>query len=160
MKNTSESFKLPADWSEQLKKHHEAITTDQTRIHVFRLRPNDDLLESLRTYVQQNHIQATVLLSAVGSLTQAALRYANQPDTSIHTGYFEIVSITGTIEEGGEHIHLSIATSQGNTIGGHLRVGCKIYTTAEMMLQELVDVRFARELDKEGSGWNELKVYR
>jgi hypothetical protein len=27
-------------------------------------------------------------------------------------------------------------------------------------LAELVGVRFARETDKEGSGWDELKIYR
>ena len=92
---------------------HEAIISDHLRIHVFRLRPGDDLLGSIRAYVDANHIQAAVLLSAVGSLTQASIRYANQPEAHIHTGHFEIVSITGTIEEGREHVHLSIATGQG-----------------------------------------------
>jgi hypothetical protein len=130
------------------------------RVHVFRLRPGDDLLGSIRAYVNANHIQAAVLLSAVGSLTQASIRYANQPEAHIHTGHFEIVSITGTVEEGGEHIHLSIATGQGNLIGGHLMTGCKIYTTGEVALGEIEGVRFTRETDREGSGWDELKVYR
>jgi predicted DNA-binding protein with PD1-like motif len=139
--------------------HHEAITTDRVRIHVFRLRPGDDLLGSIRAYVKQNHSQAAVLLSSVGSLTQASIRYANQPEAHVHTGHFEIVSITGTVEEGGEHVHLSISTGQGTMIGGHLMTGCKIYTTSEVTLAELVGVRFAREADKEGSGWDELKIY-
>src|SRR5271154_5145024 len=96
---------LPADWTKQLAERHEAITTDRLRIHVFRLRPGDDLLGGIRAYVNANHIQAAVLLSAVGSLTQASIRYANQPEAHIHTGHFEIVSITGTVEEGGEHVH-------------------------------------------------------
>jgi predicted DNA-binding protein with PD1-like motif len=150
---------LPADWALQLVNRHEAITTDHMRIHVFRLRPGDDLLGSIRAYVNQNHIQAAVLLSSVGSLTQASIRYANQQEAHIHTGHFEIVSITGTVEEGGEHIHLSIATGQGNMIGGHLMTGCKIYTTSEVTLAELIGVKFAREADKEGSGWDELKIY-
>lgn len=150
---------LPADWTKQLVDRHEAITTDHLRIHVFRLRPGDDLLGSIRAYVDANHIQAAVLLSAVGSLTQASIRYANQPEAHIHTGHFEIVSITGTVEEGGEHIHLSVATGQGNLIGGHLMTGCIIYTTSEVTLGELEGVRFARETDTQGSGWDELKVY-
>ena len=159
LENAPEAPELPADWSKLLAEHHEAITTDRVRIHVFRLRPGDDLLGSIRAYVKQNHIQAAVLLSSVGSLTQASIRYANQPEAHIHTGHFEIVSFTGTVEEGGEHIHLSIATGQGNMIGGHLMTGCKIYTTSEVTLAELVGVRFARETDKEGSGWDELKIY-
>jgi uncharacterized protein len=159
LENAPEAPALSADWSKQLAEHHEAITTDHIRIHVLRLRPGDDLLGSIRAYVTQNHIQAAVLLSSVGSLTQASIRYANQPEAHIHTGHFEIVSITGTVEEGGEHIHLSIATGQGNMIGGHLMTGCKIYTTSEVTLAELQGVRFTRETDKEGSGWDELKIY-
>jgi len=159
LENAPEAPELPAGWSKLLVEHHEVIATDHMRIHVFRLRPGDDLLGSIRAYVKQNHIQAAVLLSSVGSLTQASIRYANQPEAHIHTGHFEIVSITGTVEEGGEHIHLSIATGQGNMIGGHLMTGCKIYTTSEVTLAELVGVRFARETDKEGSGWDELKIY-
>ncbi|MGC1968022.1 MAG: PPC domain-containing DNA-binding protein [Candidatus Acidiferrales bacterium] len=150
---------LPADWTTQLAARHEAIVSDHLRIHVFRLRPGDDLLGGIRAYVNANHIQAAVLLSAVGSLTQASIRYANQPEAHIHTGHFEIVSITGTVEEGGEHIHLSIATGQGDMIGGHLMTGCKIYTTGEITLAEIQRVRFTRETDREGSGWDELKVY-
>src|SRR5580704_2301676 len=150
---------LPADWTKQLADHHEATTTERVRIHVFRLRPGDDLLGGIRAYVNANHIQAAVLLSAVGSLTQASIRYANQPEAHIHTGHFEIVSITGTVEEGGEHVHLSISTGQGNMIGGHLMTGCKIYTTGEVTLGEIEGVRFARETDREGSGWAELKVH-
>jgi uncharacterized protein len=159
LENAPDAPTLPADWSKQLAEHHEAISTDHILIHVVRLRPGDDLLGSVRAYVNQNHIQAAVLLSSVGSLTQASIRYANQPEAHIHTGHFEIVSITGTVEEGGEHIHLSIATGQGNMIGGHLMTGCKIYTTSEVTLAELQGIRFTRETDKEGSGWDELKIY-
>lgn len=150
---------LPADWTSQLAKKHETIATEKLRIHIFRLRPGDDLLGSIRAYVKANHIHAAVVLSAVGSLTQASIRYANQSEAHIHTGHFEIVSITGTAEEGGEHIHLSIATGEGSMIGGHLLTGCRIYTTAEVTLAEPLGVRFAREIDREGSGWEELKVY-
>lgn len=159
LENAPPAPALPADWAKQLVDRHEAITTDHLRIHVFRLRPGNDLLGSIRAYVNANHIQAAVLLSAVGSLTQASIRYANQPEAHIHTGHFEIVSITGTVEEGGEHIHISVATGQGNMIGGHLMTGCKIYTTTEVTLGELLGVRFARETDTQGSGWDELRVY-
>ena len=94
LENAPEAPKLSSDWSKLLVEHHGAITTDRVRIHVFRLRPGDDLLGSIRAYVKQNHIQAAVLLSSVGSLAQASIRYANQPEAHIHTGHFEIVSIT------------------------------------------------------------------
>src|ERR1700733_13838906 len=150
LENAPPAPPLPANWTETLADRHEAITTDRVRIHVFRLRPGDDLLGGIRAYVNANHIQAAVLLSAVGSLTQASIRYANQPEAHIPTG---------PVEEGGEHVHLSIATGQGTMIGGHLMTGCKIYTTGEITLAELVGVHFARETDTQGSGWDELKIY-
>jgi hypothetical protein len=47
---------LPADWTRQLTERHEAIVSDHWRVHVFRLRPGDDLLGSIRAYVNANHI--------------------------------------------------------------------------------------------------------
>src|ERR1700721_3307062 len=80
LENAPEAPELSADWSKVLVEHHEAITTDRVRIHVFRLRPGDDLLGSIRAYVKQNHIQAAGLLSWGGSLTRAASGLANPPE--------------------------------------------------------------------------------
>ena len=148
------------NYADKLTSNHEALAGDSMTIHAFRLRPGDDLLESIRTFAHARHLQAAVILSAVGSLTDTSIRYANQPGAAQQSGHFEIVSITGTIEDGGEHLHLSVADEKGVTTGGHLLRGCKIYTTAEMVLGELKGVRFARETDKQGSGWDELKLYR
>lgn len=147
------------NYAEELTANHEALASDAMRIHVFRLRPGDDLLESIRRFVHARHLQSAVILSAVGSLTDTSIRYANQPGAAHQSGHFEIVSITGTVEAGGEHLHLSVSDEKGVTTGGHLLTGCKIYTTAEVVLGELKGVRFARETDKQGSGWDELKIY-
>lgn len=150
---------VSSDWAAKLIARHEAIADKHMRIHVFRLRPGDDLLESIRAYARAQHLRAAVVLTAVGSLTQASVRYANQPNASSSSGHFEIVSLVGTVEDGSEHLHLSLGAENGSTISGHLMPGCKIYTTGEIALGELEDVRFTRELDKEGSGWEELKIY-
>src|SRR5579871_1211041 len=55
---------IPAGWLEKLNDKHEALIGDHLRIHVFRLRPGDDLMGGIRAYVKANHIQASVLLSA------------------------------------------------------------------------------------------------
>jgi uncharacterized protein len=151
--------KDPSAWSAKLAAQHEQIVDERIRVHVFRLRPGDDLLESLRAYAHAQHLHAAVVLTAAGSLTQAAIRYANQPNATLSTGHFEIVSLVGTLEDGGEHLHLSLGAENGTMIGGHLMPGCRIYTTGEIVLGELPDVRFARELDKQGSGWEELKIF-
>jgi predicted DNA-binding protein with PD1-like motif len=149
----------PPNWTQQLATRHEAFESEHMLIHVFRLRPGDDLLESIRAYATAHHLHAAVVLTAVGSLTHASIRYANQPDSSQSSGHFEIVSLVGTLGDGGEHLHVSLAAENGTMIGGHLVPGCKIYTTGEIVLGELQGARFTRELDKEGSGWEELKVY-
>lgn len=130
------------------------------KTHSFRLKPGQDFLDSIEEYVKKNNIQAGVILSAVGSFTQATLRFANQEKYNQYEKHFEIVSITGTISIHGSHLHVSISDENGKTIGGHLVSGCKIYTTAEIVLAEFDDVVYKRELYENDSGYEELVVYK
>ncbi|HRJ76050.1 MAG TPA: DNA-binding protein, partial [Anaerolineales bacterium] len=110
------------------------------KIHTFRLKPQQDFFDSIEEYVKQNNIQAGVILSAVGSFTHATLRLANKNTYDDYDGHFEIVSITGTVSIHGSHLHISISDREGKTIGGHVVSGCKIYTTAEVVIAEFEDV--------------------
>jgi predicted DNA-binding protein with PD1-like motif len=122
--------------------------TSPTRAHVLRLRPGDDLRDALLAYVSQQHMSAGAVLTCVGSLTVATLRLANQEGPTEYRGYFEIVSLVGTLSAtGGSHLHLSIADSTGHTLGGHLLAGCRVYTTAEIVLVALPELEFRREVD-------------
>jgi predicted DNA-binding protein with PD1-like motif len=60
----------------------------------------------------------------------------------------------------GSHIHAAISDGDGITIGGHLVSGCKIYTTAEIVIAELDGVIYKRELLENDSGYEELVVYK
>jgi uncharacterized protein len=126
----------------------------------FRLKPGQDLFDSIETFVADKKIEAGCVLSAVGSLTHATLRLANRSHYNEYEGHFEIVSMTGTVSINGSHIHVSISDGDGVTIGGHLVSGCKIYTTAEVILAEFDDVIYKRELLKNDSGYEELVVYK
>jgi predicted DNA-binding protein with PD1-like motif len=55
-------------------------------------------------------------------------------------------------------LHVSISDGDGNTIGGHLVSGCKIYTTAEIVLAIFEDLVYKRELLENDSGYEELVV--
>ena len=123
----------------------------------FRLKAGQDILDEIETVVADKNIEAGCVLSAVGSLTHAALRLANRDYYSEYDGHFEIVSITGTVSIHGSHLHISISDEDGKTIGGHLVSGCKIYTTAEMVLGIFEDVVYKREFT-EDSGYEELVV--
>ena len=126
----------------------------------FRLKPGQDLFDSIEAFVADNKIEAGCVLSAVGSLTHAALRLANRDTYNEYEGHFEIVSIAGTVSTNGSHVHVSISDGYGVTIGGHLVSGCKIYTTAEIVLAGFDDVIYKRELLKNDSGYEELVVYK
>ena len=127
--------------------------------YTFRLTPGQDLFDSIESFVLQNQIEAGCVLSGVGSLTRAVLRLANREVYNDYEGYFEIVSITGTVSVHGLHLHVSISNGDGVTIGGHLVSGCKIYTTAEIVIAAFSDVVYKREF-AEDSGYDELMVHR
>ncbi len=130
------------------------------KTHTFRLKPMDDLFDSIEEFVKQNHIQAGCVLSSVGSLTHATLRLANRSDYNEYEGHFEIVSMTGTVSVNGSHIHMAISDGDGATSGGHLVSGCKVYTTAEIVIAEFEDVIYKRELLENDSGYEELVVHK
>lgn len=130
-------------------------------IHVFRLRPGQDFLEELRLWAKQKQIKAGAILSVVGSFTHINLRYANQPAGTSQEGHFEIVSLVGTFNDSSHHLHVSVSNEKGQTFGGHMLTGNLVYTTAEVVLAEMSDLIFTREIDEKssgGSGWSELVV--
>lgn len=128
--------------------------------YTFRLKPGDDLFESIGTFVQGRNIEAGCVLSGVGSLTRAVLRLANRDFYTEYEGHFEIVSLTGTVSVHGSHLHISISDGDGKTTGGHLVSGCKIYTTAEIVLAVFPDIVYKRELLENDSGYEELVVHK
>jgi hypothetical protein len=125
--------------------------------HAFRLKPGQDLKQSIDSFVKAKNIQAGWIATCVGSLTEYNIRFANQEKGYSDKGHFEILSLVGTLSVNGSHIHVSISDSTGKTIGGHLLAGCKVYTTAEIVITEAPDLIFARE--KDGSTpWEELQI--
>lgn len=127
-------------------------------VHVIRLRPGEDLKRSLEAYVNTNELEAVVILSCVGSLDVAAIRFANRQETTLVPGKLEITSLVGTMaKSSGSHIHLTVADGEGVARGGHLMDGSLVYTTAEIAIGELPRVQFARDLDST-YGYHELVV--
>lgn len=133
------------------------MTNETIKSVAFRLKPGEDLRSGIEKIVKEKQINAGWVATCSGSLTDYAIRFANQPDASTGKGHFEIVSLTGTVSTNGSHLHLSISDSTGHTIGGHLTPGCKVYTTAEIVLMYTDKYIFTRE--KDGSTpWDELQV--
>ncbi|XP_041832282.1 bifunctional protein GlmU-like isoform X2 [Melanotaenia boesemani] len=72
------------------------------------------------------------------------------------SGRFEIVSLVGTLNQDA-HLHISLSDLEGRTIGGHVLGGLEVFTTAEVVIGEAVDLHFSREMD-ERTGFPELVV--
>lgn len=124
-----------------------------------RLRPGQDLKAELDHLAVSNQLVAACMLTCVGSLTRAVLRYANQEHPTILEGHFEIISLTGTLSKFGSHYHIAIADEAGRTYGAHLLKGCLIYTTAEIVIGVLPDYCFLRTPDPQ-TGYPELEIQK
>jgi predicted DNA-binding protein with PD1-like motif len=127
------------------------------KIFALRLKPDQDLRKSLKGFAQDNLIQAGFILTAIGSLKQAIIRFANQSNSTTLEGPFEIISLAGTVSVYGVHLHIAISNEIGEIIGGHLDNGSIICTTAEIVMGESKKNIFCREFDEQ-TGYNELKI--
>ena len=123
----------------------------------FRFKTGMDLKEEIEKYSINNNISG-VIISSVGCLNKLVIRLADGESILKKDGNFEIVSIMGTLSPKGVHIHISVSDENGNTIGGHLKNGCIVNTTAEVCLLVFDNIKFDREFD-ETTGYDELVIH-
>lgn len=128
-----------------------------SEVLALRLKPGADLKEELEKLATEKNIEAGWMVSCAGSLTDYTIRFANQPEGQTGSGHFEIISLSGTISKNGSHLHIGISDSTGKTIGGHLLRGCKVYTTAEIVIGYSDRFVFTREKDGT-TPWEELQI--
>jgi predicted DNA-binding protein with PD1-like motif len=124
-----------------------------------RLLDGRDLLKEINALAQEHDIQAGVILSAVGSLTESNIRVPviDGQVKYINPNNLEIDSLHGTVSANGCHLHISVSDVEGKVSGGHLKEGCIIRTTCELVVGILEDIQFTREPD-DNTGFDELVV--
>lgn len=126
-----------------------------------RLTPGKDLKQTIIEFAAEKNIAAGAIISAVGSLSIANIRMAGaQPDKQDVrelAGPFEIVSLIGTVGIDGEHLHISLSDKDGKVIGGHLKDGCLVETTVELVITVEDRLEFRRDVDPT-TGFKELSV--
>lgn len=131
------------------------------KIIALRLKPGQDLKDELEKLAKDSRLSSGFIVTCVGSLRAVTLRMAGakpeQQDIRSIDGHFEIVSLVGTVSVSGAHLHLCVSNKQGNVIGGHLKQGAIIDTTAEVVVGYDNSVVFDRVLDKE-TGFEELTI--
>lgn len=123
--------------------------------HCIRLRRGDDLLLSIRKLAEQQQINAGVVLSAVGCISQGRVRDASGVTIRDITEHCEILSLDGTVSAKRCHLHIALSKEDLSAIGGHLCTGCIINTTCELVIAELPGLRYDVEEDPE-TGYDEL----
>lgn len=133
-----------------------AITTSGAMtLHSVRLHRGEDLLRSIKELARQKQIKAGVVLSAVGCVEQARLRDASGVTIQEVKEHCEIISLNGTVSAARCHLHLALSKEDLSTIGGHVKEGCIINTTCELVIAELPGQKIGVEFDEE-TGYDEL----
>ena len=122
-----------------------------------RLQPGDDLRAALEQAVSAHGCPAAFVISGIGSLSSANIRLAGAQQILNLEGEFEILTLAGSIAANGSHLHISVSDSQGRVLGGHVSPGCRVRTTAEILLTLLPAWQLVREAD-EATGYAELTI--
>ena len=122
-----------------------------------RLTPGQDLRLTIEAWMGEQDEQAGCVISAVGSLSVAQLRFAGATEATVIRGDLEILNLSGTLSPDGAHLHIAVADRQGSVIGGHLGAGSLVRTTAELVIGLLPEWQFSRKLDL-ATGYAELQI--
>ena len=130
------------------------------RVHVFRVRPGQELLGEIQGYCRDAGITSAVVIGIIGSAERARLNYLvglpGRYESVDYEGPLEIVCGQGSVAlKGGEtvvHIHIQLADRQACR-GGHLAEAV-VFSTAEVVIGELE--RQLRRQHDSATGLNEL----
>lgn len=116
-----------------------------------RLCRGDDLLDAIQALAEKEHLEAAVVLSAVGCVSAARVRDAGGVNLREIREPCEIVSLTGTVSRARCHLHIALSKEDLSTVGGHLVTGCIVNTTCELVLGVLDGWRFGTQDDPQTS---------
>ena len=121
-------------------------------MHIFRVTPGKELVESISDYCQSRGINGGVVTGIIGSLNNVSLGFLKELPgkyiTREFAGPLEIAASQGSVGICGDerviHIHMTISDEHG-AVGGHLVSG-EVFSTAEVIIKELQDC-IARRTD-------------
>lgn len=120
-----------------------------------RLIKGQDLKEEIEKLIEEEGIEAGVILSSVGCVSKGSFRVADGKSIKKIQENLEIISLQGTLGREGVHLHISLSDIDGQVFGGHLVDGNTINTTCELVIGVLEDHSFKRKYDT-NTGYKEL----
>ncbi|MGD9046416.1 MAG: DNA-binding protein [Anaerolineae bacterium] len=121
-----------------------------SRIHIVRVDPGEDVLESCQRFLKEADIQQAVVLGGYGTLAAYHLHWVTHnriPTENLFRrgqGGIEILAMNGLVVEGEPHIHVALSTADG-AFGGHLEPGCIAYVLCEVFFGEVKGVSLSRQ---------------
>lgn len=124
-----------------------------------RFEKGSDLKESIINLAKENIVTAGVVVCSVGSLSKVNLRLAGATENLEKSGEFEIISVNGRIAKDGSHVHLHLSVSdhKGDVFGGHVKEGCIVRTTLELVILAFDNVVYTVGNDHK-TGFKELFI--
>jgi hypothetical protein len=130
------------------------------RVHVFRVKPGQELLSEIARYCSEHAISSGVIIGIIGSVRSARLSFLTELpgkyDSVDYPGPMEIVCAQGSValNNGDTVIHVHVQLSQQDmSKGGHLAEAV-VFSTAEVAMGQL-NYQLRRKLDSY-TGLNEL----
>ena len=136
---------------------------EENEIIVIKLDNGENLFDSLNSVIEKHEIKSALILSGIGMLKDFEIGYYNgsEYENKRFEDPMELLSMHGSIAEGQEnkiHIHVSLASSDHTTFGGHL-MNARVCMLNEIILRKLNKITLSRKLN-EKSGLLELAVTR
>lgn len=126
----------------------------QAEVRMLSFRRGDYIIEALTEYLQQQHVDAALITSGIGSLDICKLhtiRHAELPPEDVHfelAGPIEVSSLLGSVAGGEPHIHVTVHDVANDRIHvGHLEPGSRCCYRVEMGLVILNGVKTKRIVD-------------
>lgn len=119
------------------------------KIHILRVDPGEDVLESIQRFLQEAAVRQAVVLGGYGTLAAYHLHWVTHnriPTDNVFRrgeGGIEILAMNGLVVEGEPHVHVTLSTQEG-AFGGHLEPGCVAYVLCEVFLAEVEGVSLSR----------------
>jgi predicted DNA-binding protein with PD1-like motif len=134
------------------------------RVHILRIDPGEDVLESVKSFLKAASIRQAVVLGGYGTLAAYHLHWVthNRIPTDNRFGRaeggMELLSMNGLVVDGEPHIHMTLSTPEG-AFGGHLEPGCVAYVLCEVFFAEVEGVNLSRQrvhVTVEGMGQGDI----
>jgi predicted DNA-binding protein with PD1-like motif len=128
----------------------DAATFTVKQMHIVRVDPGEDVLESVQRFLDESGVRQAVVMGGYGTLAKHHLHWVADnrlPSRNIYgkgEGGIEILGMNGLVVAGEPHIHVSLSTTAG-AYGGHLEPGCVAYVICEVFFAEIEGPDLSRE---------------